>query len=243
MLLKDKVCLITGAGRGIGKAILTRFIEEGAHTIYANTLTNGSLDSFCKNYNNIFPIYFNVSNSYETKNAVLRIRRETGRLDVLVNNAGIVKDELIGMINRDTIEEVFSVNVYGTIELLQAAARLMIKTGGSIINISSIVGVSGGNTGQLVYSGSKGAITALTKTAARELKSKNIRVNAIAPGIIKTDMTASLIDNEKYRLLNNISNTDRIGSPNDVANVCVFLACDLSNYISGQIINVDGATF
>jgi len=242
MLLENKICFITGAGRGIGKAILERFVEEGASKIYANTVTEGRLDTFCAEHPQVIPLYFDVSDKESAQKAMMRIRKESERLDVLVNNAGITKDELTGMIDWQTMEEVFTVNVYGTVELLQLAARAMIQTGGSIINIASTAGVRGGGSGQLVYSGTKGAIIALTKTAARELGAKGIRVNAVAPGLIDTDMTRAVDEKIMLKTLPGIS-LGRFGNPREVADACVYLASDLSSYVSGQILTVDGASF
>ena len=214
-LLKDKVCFVTGTSRGIGAAILRRFVEEGA-IVYANARTEGSLESVCEEYTcqgRIIPLYFDITDEKAVKQTFLTIKKEQQKLDVLVNNAGIMKDALIGMINKKLMQEVFEVNVFAMMQMIQLANKLMSRQkSGSIINMASIVGTNG-NSGNLVYSASKGAVIAMTKTAAKELASDNIRVNAVAPG-----------------------------SPDDIANACVFLASDLSAYISGQILGVDGVT-
>ena len=152
-----------------------------------------------------------------------------------------MKDSIIGMISDKTVEETFRVNVFTPIKLIQFVAKIMIKQkSGSIINMSSIVGVKG-NKGQVVYSASKGAIISLTKTAAKELAPHNIRVNALAPGIIDTDLFKAVKEDKKQEKLSSIGMT-RIGTPEDVAKACIFLASDMSSYITGQILGVDGST-
>lgn len=244
-LLKDKVCLVTGTSRGIGAAILRRFIEEGA-IVYANARTEGILDSICEEYSNanqgkIIPLYFDITDEKAVKQAFFTIKKQQQRLDVLVNNAGIMKDALIGMINKKLMQEIFDINVFAMMEMIQLANKLMSRQkSGSIINMASIVGTNG-NTGQLVYSASKGAVVAITKTAAKELASDNIRVNAVAPGMIDTDMFRSIGETKIQENLEKIK-MGRLGSPDEIANTCVFLASDLSAYISGQILGVDGMT-
>ena len=161
------------------------------------------------------------------------------RLDVLVNNAGVLEDALLGMIPDATIERTFSVNTLGALRNLQAAARLMVRNrSGSIINMTSIIGVRG-NEGQAVYSASKAALIGLTLSAAKELAPHNIRVNAVAPGFIDTDMTRAL-PREKFEERVRSVKMGRIGTPQDIANAVLFLASDLSAYITGQILGVDG---
>lgn len=244
-LLKDKVCLVTGTSRGIGGAILRRFVEEGA-IVYANTRNEGSLDLVCEAYNNTYqgktiPIYFDITDEKAAKQAFLTIKKQHQKLDVLVNNAGVMKDSLIGMINKKLIQEVFEVNVFAMMQMIQLANKLMGRQkSGSIINMASIVGTNG-NSGQLVYSASKGAVVAMTKAAAKELASDNIRVNAVAPGMIDTDMFHSIGEIKIQENLEKIK-MGRLGSPDEIANACVFLASDLSVYVSGQILGVDGVT-
>lgn len=243
MLLKDKVVLITGSNRGIGRGVVEEFAAQGA-IVYANARKQGCIDDLAlylkEQYGaSVIPVYFDVTDIASAKKAFLRIKKEQGRIDILVNNAGIMQDALIGMIQSEVIHDIFNVNVFAVIELLQMAAKLMMRQrNGSIINISSIVGVNG-NKGQLVYSASKGAVISLTKTAAKELAPYNIRVNAIAPGMIDTDMFRSVEEHHRMELINNIG-MRRIGTPKDIANVCVFLASDLSGYVTGQILGVDG---
>lgn len=242
-LLTGKVCLITGTSRGIGAETARRFAEEGA-IVYANAQSEGCIDERSREweqqYNTkVIPLYFDVTDEAAAKSAIMQIKKEQGRLDVLVNNAGVMRDALIGMVNKELMEEIFSVNVFAVMNMLQLANKLMSRQGsGSIINLSSIVGIEG-NAGQLVYSASKGAVAALTKTAAKELAPHNIRVNAIAPGMIYTDMFKSVGEERMNAHLENIK-MGRFGTPLDVANAIVFLASDLSEYVTGQILGVDG---
>ena len=245
MGLRDgKVCLVTGASRGIGAATVSRFAREGA-VVYANARTPKNLDDLCielsEKYNTtVKALYFDVRDEAAAKKAVLQIRKETGRLDVLVNNAGVMKDALIGMISKDLMQEIYDTNVFGVMNMIQLASKVMMfQKSGSIINLSSIVGLKG-NPGQLVYSATKGAVTAMTKTAAKELASQGIRVNAVAPGMIDTDMFRS-IGNEKMQ--EHIANIrmGRLGTPEEVADAILFLASDLSGYITGEILGVNGS--
>lgn len=245
-MLCGKVCLITGAGRGIGQAIAELFAANGA-VVYANDVRSGVVEQWCEAFNSncsgeVRPLYFDITSETEAKAAIMRIKKECGHLDVLVNNAGVEFNELIGMISRDNMEKMFSVNVFGTINMLQIVSRIMGRQGegGSIINIASMVGIRG-NRGQLVYSATKGAVIALTKSAAKELAPKKIRVNAIAPGLTNTAMMQQA-DQEK--LANRIANIcmGRLAEPEDIAKACMFMASDLSSYVSGQILAVDGCT-
>lgn len=242
-LLDGKVCLITGASRGIGAATVCRFAEEGA-IVYANVRLPKNLDLLYEKISpnfreNVKILYFDVRDEVSAKQAVMQIKKEQGKLDVLVNNAGIMKDALIGMIPRALMQEIYETNVFGVMNMLQLACKLMSRQkSGSIINLSSIVGIEG-NPGQLVYSATKGAVAAMTKTAAKELAPQGIRVNAIAPGMIDTDMFKS-IGEEKIREHLEHIRMGRLGTPEDVADAVIFLASDLSRYITGDIIGVNG---
>ncbi len=243
MLLKGKICLVTGSNRGIGASVIRMFAQEGA-VVYANARKSGSLDSVCDSYaqeykTEVIPLYFNVCDEAEVKKAFIQIQKRHGTLDVLVNNAGIMRDAVIGMIDRNMLAEIFDVNVFSVISLMQYAKKLMSrKKKGSIINLSSIVGIEG-NAGQTAYAASKGAVAALTKSAAKEMAGEGIRVNAVAPGIIDTDMFRSIGEQkaEEYRKRIRLG---RFGRPEDVAKACVFLASDLSEYITGEILGVNG---
>lgn len=243
MMLKGKVCLITGGNRGIGVATVRKFAKEHA-IVYASARNKGSIDMICREFSEqyqtlVAPLYFDVTNENEAKQAIMTIKKEQGRLDILVNNAGIMQDAIIGMVSRSLMQSVFEVNVFAVMNMIQLANKLMSRQKhGSIINISSIVGVEG-SVGQIVYSASKGAVIAITKTAAKELAANNIRVNAVAPGMIDTDMLHSL--GEK-KIQDNLAciRLGRLGTPEDVANAIAFLASDDSEYITGQILGVDG---
>ena len=172
----------------------------------------------------------------------MQIKRECGHIDGLVNNAGVEFNELIGMINPEHMETMFRVNVFGTIQMLQTVSRIMARqeNGGSIVNIASMTALRG-NRGQLVYSATKGAVVSLTKSAAKELAEKRIRVNAIAPGLTNTEMMKQA-DPEKLKgRIGNIC-MGRLAEPEDIAKACLFLLSDLSGYVSGQVLAVDGCT-
>ena len=243
-LLQDKVCLITGGARGIGRAIAELFAEEGAEVV-VNDVREGSAAQWIAESglrSRLHESYFDISDAVAVNSAVTKLRKEFGRLDVLVNNAGVEYNELIGMISREHMETMFRINVYGTVEMIQACSRLMGRNprGGSIINIASMVGLRG-NPGQLVYSATKGAVIALTKSAAKELAPKKIRVNAIAPGLTQTEMMAQAELEKLQRRIDNIS-LGRIAQPRDIAGGCLLLAGDYAGYISGQVLPVDGCT-
>ena len=243
-LLHNKVCIVTGAGRGIGKEIATVFASEGA-TVIINECKVGSADQWVSEsqYKDQFDIkYFDITDEAVAKTSILDVKKKYGHIDVLVNNAGVEFNELIGMISRENMEKMFNVNVYGMINMIQIVSRIMSRNpnGGSIINISSMVGLRG-NAGQLVYSATKGAVIALTKSAAKELAPKKVRVNSIAPGITQTAMMEQAdIENLQGRISNICMG--RIAQPKDIAGGCLLLACDYAGYISGQILPVDGMT-
>lgn len=242
-LLNGKVAVVTGAGKGIGNKTVERFAEEGA-VVYATDIVQGSLDEFAKELSArcetaISPLYFDVTDETEAKKAVMQIKKEQGRLDILVNNAGIMRDNVIGMIGQQLVYDVFNVNVFSVIQMIQLANKLMSRQrSGSIINISSIVGVEGA-AGQMVYAASKGAVASLTKAAAKELAPAGIRVNAVAPGLINTGLLHAIGDEKVQENLRNIK-MGRLGEPLDVANVILFLASDLSSYVTGEVIRIDG---
>ena len=240
-LLREKVALITGASKGIGRETAKRFAEEGA-ILYVTATKVGSLDSLISELPDgcdATPLYFDVTDTSACKNAIMTIKKNHGRLDVLVNNAGIMHDNVIGMIGDRLIRDVFDVNVFAVINMIQFANKLMKRQkSGCIINISSIVGIEGA-AGQLVYSASKGAVAALTKAAAKELAPYGIRVNAVAPGLINTGLLQAIGEEKIAENLKNVK-MGRLGEPLDVANVIVFLASNLSAYVTGEIIGVDG---
>ena len=242
-LLENKVCMITGASRGIGRETARRYAEEGA-ILYITDYKDGSLEEFVtelkeKYQTDVTPLYFDITDENAAKAAIMTVKKGHGRIDVLVNNAGIMRDNVIGMIGSKLVHDVFDINVFAVINMIQLANKLMSRQkSGCIINISSIVGLEGA-AGQLVYSASKGAVAALTKAAAKELAPNGIRVNAIAPGLINTGLLDVLSEEKKAENIKNVK-MGRMGEPLDVANVLVFLASDLSGYVTGEIIGVDG---
>lgn len=242
MRLDNKVCIVTGSTRGIGKEIALLFASEGADVIVNGKLTGTANEWIDKSdyKSRLHPFYFDVTDSGSVHSNIHEIKNQFGHIDVLVNNAGVTYNELIGMISRDHMEEMFAVNVYGVIEMIQATSRIMERNdnGGSIINISSIVGVSG-NMGQTAYSATKGAVNSLTKSAAKELASKKVRVNAIAPGLTQTRMLEQADINKLQERIGNIR-LGRIAQPKDIASGCLFLASDEASYITGQILSIDG---
>lgn len=245
-LLENDVCIITGAAQGIGRAIVERFAEDGA-TIYACDLKEGSMDGWAKaisdKYNvRVIPAYFDVTDATTMKNVIVSIHKQEGRIDSLVNNAGVVFNKKIGMIARQETELMFRVNVIAVIEMIQLVSRLMARNcSGSIVNIASLTAVVG-SPGQVAYSATKGAIISLTKSAAKELAPMGIRVNAVAPGIIKTERFSELYEENSDKIDARIQKIalGRLGTPEDVANACSFLTSNRASYISGQIIGVDG---
>ena len=243
-ILAGKVCIVTGAARGIGKEIASFFAKEGAEVI-VNDSRVGSADAWIaknEHQKRIHACYFDITDETKVRKHVMDIKKQYGHIDVLVNNAGVEFNELIGMISTENMNKMFSVNVFGTIGMIQTVSRIMErnKNGGSIINISSMVGIRG-NAGQLVYSATKGAVIALTKSAAKELAPKKIRVNSIAPGLTQTEMMEQADIEKLQGRINNIC-MGRIAQPSDIAGACVLLASDYAGYISGQVLPVDGCT-
>ncbi len=244
MLLRDKVVFITGATRGIGLSIARLFATEGGHVVLTGRSTEKLeivkaqiMDEFPSSV--ITTLKLDVSNPESVRDAFQALFKLTKRLDILVSNAGVLDDALIGMVSPEQINSVFSINTYGVLYCSQYASRLMARNGaGSIINLASIIGTNG-NSGQAVYGGSKAAVIGITKSLSKELAASNIRVNAIAPGFIDTDMARS-IGPEKYDERVSSVAMGRAGEPEEVAKVALFLASDLSSYVTGQTIGVDG---
>ncbi len=245
-MLKNKIYIVTGGSRGIGKAIAQCFAQNGA-IVYTTATKPGSIEVWANAFNQtvngkVRAQYFDVADEKAVRDAVMRIKNECGRIDGLVNNAGVEFNELIGMISHSNMEKMFSVNVYGTINMLQTVSRIMSRQpdGGSIVNIVSLTALRG-NRGQLVYSATKGAVVSLTKSAAKELAVKKIRVNAIAPGLTNTDMMKQADPEKLQGRINNIC-MGRLAEPEDIAKACLFMVSDLSAYVSGQVLAVDGCT-
>lgn len=244
-MLTNKVCFVSGASRGIGREIARVFAENHA-IVYANIRKDGTLDNWLTTLpdeirQRIIQIKFDIRDSKALKDALMQIKKENGHIDVWVNNAAIAYNEAIGMISKEHVQEMFEINVYPVIESIQLAARLMMRQkSGSIINISSIVGVEG-DAGQLAYSATKGAVISLTKSAAKELAPHQIRVNSVAPGLTKTDLMEQTDPKFLENRLSSIG-MGRVALPVDIANTCLYLASDLSTYVTGQIIGVNGSS-
>jgi 3-oxoacyl-[acyl-carrier protein] reductase len=243
-MLKEKVCFITGSARGIGWATAREFARHGATVILNHRGPAESLNERCRGLENEFHgtvigLSADVTDAVAVKNCYAEIFRRFKRLDVLVNNAGVLQDALLGMIKEETMRLVIDTNLVGSIVHLQEASRLMARNRqGSIVNVSSIIGRFG-NEGQTVYAASKAAVIGLTMAAAKELAPKNIRVNAVAPGFIDTAMTRQLPP-EKFQQRMAGIRMGRIGTAEEVAQAVVFLASDMSSYVTGQVLGVDG---
>lgn len=242
-LLEGKTALITGGTRGIGRAIALRFAQEGANVAFTGRSYNENMKEVeaeiskmgvqAKGY------AFDASNFEETHKIVEEIKKGFGKIDVLINNAGITKDGLLMRMTEEQWDSVIHVNLKSAFNLTHAITPIMMRQkSGSIINMTSVVGLTG-NAGQANYSASKAGLVGLTKSMAKEIGSRGIRVNAIAPGFISTDMTGELSEEVRNRWAEQIP-LRRGGTPEDVANTALFLASDLSLYVTGQVISVCG---
>ena len=238
-----KVALVTGATRGIGKAIALELADNGYDIVLNYRSVNDELKQTQKEIEeknvNCFLVYGDISKFEDCENIAKQAIDEFGRIDVLVNNAGITRDGLIMRMKKEDFESVIDTNLTGTFNMTRNVVPFMIKQkNGRIINLSSVVGITG-NAGQTNYSASKAGVIGFTKSLAKEVASRNILVNAIAPGFIETDMTKVLSDNVKEAILNQIP-LKRMGEAKEVAKLVKFLVSDDSKYITGQVINVDG---
>lgn len=239
----DKCALITGATRGIGKQIAITLAKQGYNIALNYRKENEELENTKKEIEKIgvqiLAVKGDVANFEDCENFVKQVIERFGQIDVLVNNAGITKDMLLMRMKKEDFEQVIDTNLVGTFNVTKNVVPYMMKArSGRIINISSVVGISG-NAGQTNYSASKAGIIGFTKSLAKEIASRNILVNAVAPGFIETNMTDVLKDDVKQEIAKNIP-LKRMGTTQDVANVVKFLASDDSYYITGQVINVDG---
>lgn len=243
MLLEDKVALVTGASRGIGREIAIGLANEGA-TVIVNY--NGSkekaeavVDEIIKAGGKAESIGCSVADFTGVENMISSVTEKYGKIDILVNNAGITRDGLLMKMSESDYDDVISTNLKGTFNCVRHVSRQMLKQrSGRIINISSVVGLSG-NAGQANYASSKAGIIGLTKSAAKELASRGITVNAVAPGYVDTEMTQVLSDAVRENVLAQIP-MKRMGNTKDIANVVVFLASDMAAYVTGQVLSVDG---
>ena len=242
-LLEGKVALITGGVRGIGKAIALRFAQQGAAIAVSDLNYDEHSISLEKTLTEMgikVKAYASDASSFEASDELInKVMQDFGRIDILVNNAGITRDNLLMRMNEQDWDLVIKVNLKSVFNLTKAVQRVMLKQrSGSIINMSSVVGV-GGNAGQANYAASKAGLIGLTKSVAKELGSRGITCNAVAPGFIETAMTAKLSEEVRNNWINSIP-LRRGGTPEDVADVALFLASDLSSYVTGQVISVCG---
>ena len=242
-MLKDKVAIVTGGTRGIGRAIALKLADQEANIVinYRNSDKEAEeLKAILEEKGvKVLTVKCDISNFEDSKNLMDKCKEVFGKIDILVNNAGITKDTLIMRMKEEDFDNVIDVNLKGTFNCAKHASAIMLKQRfGKIINMTSVVGIAG-NAGQVNYAASKAGVIGLTKSLAKELGSRGITVNAVAPGFINTDMTASLSEKVKEEASKNIP-LKRLGDPEDVANLVGFLASDAANYITGQVINVDG---
>ena len=242
MLLKDKVSIITGGARGIGEAVAMRLAEEGSDIALCDVNTDAlsqAQKAIEAKGRKVLTEKVDVTNAEDVQGFVQKVLDKFSKINILINNAGITRDGLLVRMSAADWDAVLGVNLKGTFNCTKAVARPMMKQrGGKIVNIASIIGLVG-NAGQANYAASKGGVIAFTKSAAKELAGRNINVNAIAPGFIQTQMTDKLPEDVKNTIMKQIP-LGKWGSPNDVANVALFLVSDASAYITGQVVQVDG---
>ncbi len=241
-MFEGKIAVVTGAARGIGQAIAYNLAARGADIVLGDIKAewlSESAEGVKKLGRKAWCFELDVTNATAVQNVFNDIAAETGRIDILVNNAGITKDGLLMRMSEEDWDAVLTVNLKGTFACTKAVSRIMMKQrSGSIINIASVVGLMG-NAGQANYAASKGGVIAFTKSVAKELASRNIRANAVAPGFISSKMTDALSDEVRQKMLEAIP-LSSFGTPDDVANAVAFLASDQSSYITGQVISVNG---
>jgi 3-oxoacyl-[acyl-carrier protein] reductase len=240
---KDKTVLITGGSRGIGKAIVLEFAKLGANVVINYVSSSQKANDLAKEVETLdakaLVVQADVSNFEDSQRLVEETIKEFGKIDVLINNSGITRDNLMLRMSEEDFDKVINVNLKGTWNMCKNVTRHFLKNReGSIINITSVVGLTG-NAGQANYVSSKAAVIGLTKTLAKEFGSRGVRVNAVAPGFIETEMTDVLPEEVKTAYLKQIP-LNKLGNPKDVANACIFLASDQSAYITGQVISVNG---
>ncbi|MFQ5677775.1 MAG: 3-oxoacyl-[acyl-carrier-protein] reductase [bacterium] len=242
MSLQNKIAVVTGGSRGIGKGIALRLASEGATVVVTATTeagANRTVGEIEQTGGKSFGLATNVADFEDCENLVKTVVEKFSGIDILVNNAGVTQDNLLVRMKQEEWDRVLDVNLKGAFNCIRAATKTMMKQRhGKIVNVTSVVGITG-NAGQVNYAASKAGLIGLTKSVAKELAPRNIQVNAVAPGYIETDMTKDLSDEVKQSLISTIP-LGRIGATDDVAAVVAFLASADSDYITGQVITVDG---
>lgn len=244
MLLSGKRALITGCSRGIGRSTLELFVKNGAEVYASFRKFDEKYEAYCDNLSKqynvmIKPLYFEMNNYDEIKAGLKSIFNDKKSIDILVNNAGITSNELFNMVSMNRLKEVFEINVFSHLYITQIISKIMMRQKkGSIINVSSIIGIDG-NAGQVAYGSSKAALIGATKSLAKEYSGYGIRVNAVAPGFTDTDMLKNVPENVYDACVDTVG-MKRPGEPNEIAETILFLASDMSSYITGEVIRVDG---
>tara|TARA_Y100001956_G_C4123770_1_gene188943 strand:+ start:2465 stop:3199 length:735 start_codon:yes stop_codon:yes gene_type:complete len=240
-MFENKICLVTGAAQGIGKAIVERFASHNAEMVYAIDMNEQALVSAFEGVENVKPVVLNICDRQAVSLLVEKIQSECSRVDVLVNNAGITRDALIEKMTEDEWDAVINVNLKGVFNLTQAVAPIMMENNsGSIVTMSSVVGTDG-NIGQSNYAATKGGVIAMTKGWAKEFarKGAQVRANCVAPGFVATPMTENLPE-KVLELMKAKTPLGRMGTPEDITNGVEFLASDKSSFITGQVLKIDG---
>lgn len=242
-ILEDKIAIVTGGGRGIGRAIVTEFVDEGANVIIFDKVFPDDINSYVEEQSSkgrkVVLKTVDITKTNDVQILFDEVTKEFGKIDILVNNAGITRDKLMLRMSEEDWDAVINVNLKGAFNTIKAVSRIMAKQRyGKIINISSVVGVMG-NAGQTNYSASKAGLIGLTKSVAKEFAGRNINVNAVAPGYVETEMTAQLTEEQKNAFLNIIP-LKRPSKPVEIAGVVAFLSSEKANYITGQVICIDG---